>query len=71
MGLPGNGAEVYYNTHKNETHLLVFESDAGTTKPYGFGYNGGNESVYIETLLKINHPRISSEIFKGDRRINY
>lgn len=41
MGLKGNGAEYYANKHINEFHVLAFESDSGTTKPYGFGVTAG------------------------------
>ena len=42
MGLPNNGAENYAKKHGNENHILAFESDLGSTKPYGFGYNAKN-----------------------------
>jgi carboxypeptidase Q len=45
MGLPNNGAEVYANNHKDVNHILAFESDAGTTKPYGFGFTGGKKAT--------------------------
>jgi carboxypeptidase Q len=43
MGLPGNGADQYMVKHASEIehHVLAFESDEGTTKPYGFGFSGG------------------------------
>jgi len=43
MGLPGNGADSYMKQHANEIpkHILAFESDEGTTKPFGFGFHGG------------------------------
>ena len=42
MGLPNNGADNYAKKHGNENHILAFESDLGSTKPYGFGYNAKN-----------------------------
>lgn len=49
MGLPGRGAEAYALRHKDELakHILAFESDEGTTKPYGFGFNGGSKATKI------------------------
>lgn len=43
MGQPGKGADQYMVQHADEIpmHVLAFESDEGTTKPYGFGFNGG------------------------------
>ena len=49
MELPKNGAEVYANyasNNKEEKHILAFESDAGNTKPYGFGFDGNTEATY-------------------------
>jgi len=39
MGRPDNGANQYFEKHKNEKHVVAFESDLGTTSPYGFGIN--------------------------------
>jgi hypothetical protein len=27
-------------------HIIAFESDAGTTRPLGFGFNGGEGATY-------------------------
>ena len=56
MGLPNNGAEFYANYAKNskvEKHILAFESDAGNTKPYGFGFDGNAEATYFLNIYKI------------------
>ena len=41
-GLSNNGANSYAKRHANELkdHMIAFESDTGTTKPYSFGYSG-------------------------------
>jgi carboxypeptidase Q len=57
MGLPKNGAEIYANYAKNskdEKHILAFESDLGTTKPWGFGFTGNPEATYEFIYLYIN-----------------
>jgi len=43
FGSPLNGAHAYVNQHKDElkNHIIAFESDLGSTTPYGFGFNGG------------------------------
>lgn len=46
MGLPSNGAEYYATHHDNEKHILVFESDLGSTKPYGFGVTAPVRATY-------------------------
>ena len=33
-----------------ENHVLVFESDEGTTKPWGFGFSGGPKATYIKII---------------------
>jgi carboxypeptidase Q len=45
MGLANNGAEVYANKHQYEKTIIAFESDEGTTKPYGFGFTGNVEAT--------------------------
>jgi len=47
MGLPNNGAEVYANVHKDDKTVIAFESDEGTTKPYGFGFSGNAAATYF------------------------
>lgn len=46
MGLPERGAVHYANTHTKEKHVLVFESDIGSTKPYGFGVTAPVRATY-------------------------
>jgi carboxypeptidase Q len=47
MSLPGNGASNYAKTHQAELskHVIAFESDKGTTKPFGFGFSGGPKAT--------------------------
>jgi carboxypeptidase Q len=45
MSLPDSGAHQYATRHKDENHVLAFESDLGTTKPYGFGFTGGDRAT--------------------------
>lgn len=43
FGAANNGAHAYVDRHKDElkSHVIAFESDLGSTTPFGFGYNGG------------------------------
>ena len=50
MGMPNNGASHYAKNHSHEKHVLAFESDHGTTKPYGFGINAGMKFTYSISL---------------------
>ena len=45
FGAPNNGAMQYVRDHKDEikNHVLAFESDLGSTKPYGFGFTGSKK----------------------------
>ncbi|MBL7997096.1 MAG: M20/M25/M40 family metallo-hydrolase [Candidatus Kapabacteria bacterium] len=51
------GGAAYAEQHKNERHVLAIESDEGTFKPTGFGYEGGTPQMMnllkdVATLLK-------------------
>ena len=41
-----------------KNHILAFESDLGSTKPYGFGFTGNAEATQIVQ-------DIASKYFKG------
>ena len=42
----------HYNEIEN--HVLAFESDDGSTKPYGFGFNGSKIIILImKEIMKI------------------
>jgi carboxypeptidase Q len=45
MSLPDSGAHQYAKIHAGENHILAFESDLGTTKPYGFGFTGSDSAT--------------------------
>jgi len=51
MGLPERGAEHYAKTHGQEKHIIAFESDLGTTKPYGFGISASVRATYLYKLM--------------------
>ncbi|CAD8184848.1 unnamed protein product [Paramecium octaurelia] len=51
MGMANNGAQHYAKTHSQENHIVAFESDLGSTKPYGFGVTGGEKFTQLVTYL--------------------
>jgi carboxypeptidase Q len=53
FGAYNNGAEQYAEDHEDEVenHILAFESDEGSTKPYGFGFTGSDAARKIITQI--------------------
>ncbi|CAD8099986.1 unnamed protein product [Paramecium primaurelia] len=51
MGMANNGAQHYAKTHSQENHIVAFESDLGSTKPYGFGVTAGEKFTQLVTYL--------------------
>lgn len=45
------GATSYAETHRNETHVLAIESDAGVFKPTGFGFTGRDSVLNIVRVI--------------------
>ncbi|CAD8104054.1 unnamed protein product [Paramecium sonneborni] len=51
MGQNNNGASHYAKHHGTENHIIAFESDIGSTKPYGFGITAGQQFTQLVTYL--------------------
>ncbi|CAD8164736.1 unnamed protein product [Paramecium octaurelia] len=51
MGMQNDGAQHYAKTHSQENHIVAFESDLGSTKPYGFGVTAGEKFTQLVTYL--------------------
>ncbi|CAD8186171.1 unnamed protein product [Paramecium pentaurelia] len=51
MGQNNNGAFHYARNHGKDNHIIAFESDLGSTKPYGFGITAGQQFTQLVTYL--------------------
>jgi carboxypeptidase Q len=60
------GGMDYAERHKNEKHILAFESDGGIFKPQGFGFTGIPELFKVYTAAAtLLHPIQSAEVKVG------
>lgn len=61
------GGNTYAETHKNEKHVLAIESDEGTFKPLGFGFEGVGKDMQalLQETISLLEPIGATRLHEG------